>query len=182
MGKSRKILPAGSFWGAASLSTFVSVGNAIQSFHRLLNEVIRLESILPKPLIIQYGHTLFNSDGSKAVQFLAMSEFERLVFEAKLLIFHAGAGSVMHAVHAGKIPVVMARRSVFAEHVDDHQVEFADALEKAGRVIVAHDVTDLATAVQQAINIQQCGVEKNISSPMLGIVSEIFKRYEKRYI
>jgi UDP-N-acetylglucosamine transferase subunit ALG13 len=83
-----------------------------------------------------------------------MAEFERLVAEAELLILHAGAGSVMHALQAGKVPIVMPRRVAFKECVDDHQVEFAEALSQAGRVVVVHDTEQMCAAIDRALALQ----------------------------
>ena len=92
---------------------------------------------LPQPVFVQSGSTPFDAAGCEVAPFLAMSEFERRVAQSTLLIMHAGAGSVITAVRAGKVPVVMPRRARFGEHVDDHQVEFARELAAAGRIVVA---------------------------------------------
>jgi len=132
------------------LSTFVSVGNANQPFPRLLEAVGRLVSILPHPVVVQRGHTLFECPGCEVVDFVGMERFEELVGSADLLIFHAGAGSVIHAVRIGKIPVVMPRLAMYSEHVNDHQLEFAEILARQGRVILARDADGLEAAVEQA--------------------------------
>lgn len=181
MGEPRAVFPAGPFGRAIGLSTFVSVGNATQSFSRLLDEVVRLEATLPQPVIVQHGQTPFKSDACQIIQFLAMSEFERIVAEAELLILHAGAGSVIHAVHAGKVPVVMPRRSAYGEHVDDHQIEFAEALAAASRVVLADDAPDLAKAVQRAIDIQRGGITIVEPSTMLRLVGETLFNYERLF-
>ncbi|MGH6838766.1 MAG: glycosyltransferase, partial [Methylocella sp.] len=123
-------------WGAAHLSTFVSVGNAYQPFTRLIHAVTSIARKLPQPVVVQHGHTPFDSVDCRGVAFLDMRAFESAVSEAEVVVLHAGAGSVIHALSAGKAPVVMARRAEFGEHVDDHQVEFARELARIGRVVV----------------------------------------------
>ena len=94
------------------MSTFVSVGNANQPFSRLLEAVAILaeQGGLPLPVIVQHGHTPFVSTSCKAIDFMAMEDFSEYVQSAELLIIHAGAGSMIHACQAGKVPVVMPRR------------------------------------------------------------------------
>ncbi|MGH6835322.1 MAG: glycosyltransferase [Candidatus Acidiferrales bacterium] len=132
------------------MSTFVSVGNAHQPFTRLIHAVTSIARALPQPVVVQHGHTPFHSFECSGVTFLDMLAFESAVSEAEVLILHAGAGCVIHALGAGKAPVVMARRAAFGEHVDDHQVEFARELALAGRVVAVEHVAELKAAIERA--------------------------------
>jgi len=138
-------------WGADLVSTFVSVGNATQSFSRLLHAVVQMAHTLPQPVIVQHGKTPFESSGCNCIPFMGMEEFEREIKKADLLILHAGAGAILHALSCGKKPVVMPRRSHYNEHVDDHQLEFARALAAADKVILAQEPSDLEKAVVSAL-------------------------------
>jgi UDP-N-acetylglucosamine transferase subunit ALG13 len=132
--------------------TFVTVGNATDGFRRLLDAVEALADALPAPLVIQSGHNPgFVSRHGLVRPFLPMEEFEDHVRRARLVIAHAGAGTVLHALAAGRIPVVMPRRARYAEIVDDHQAEFVEHLARAGRVIAAWEPGDLAAAVREAL-------------------------------
>ena len=146
------------------MSTFVSLGNALQPFARLLEGIDRLAAQLPQPVIVQHGHTPFRDGACQLVPFLGMNEFIGHIHNADLLIMHAGAGSIMHAVEAGKIPVVMPRRAAFGEHVNDHQVEFAQALAEAGKVVIANTPDDLARAVEEATSRQKLAQVKRGSA------------------
>ena len=132
------------------MSTFVSVGNAYQPFTRLLHAVTSNAHALPRSVVVQHGHTPFDSFECRGVTFLDMQAFESAVSEAEVLIFHAGAGSVIHALGAGKAPVVMARRAEFGEHVDDHQVEFARELALTGRVAAVEHIAELMAVIKRA--------------------------------
>lgn len=133
------------------MSTFVSVGNAKQPFRRLLDAVARLAPRLPQPVVVQHGHTPFACEHCQAVTFLGMGEFARRVAEAELLILHAGAGSVIHAIEAAKRPVVMPRRADLGEHVNNHQLEFARVLGETGRVVVVETPERLEAAIAGAL-------------------------------
>jgi UDP-N-acetylglucosamine transferase subunit ALG13 len=132
------------------MTTFVSVGNATQPFGRLLAAVEAIAASLPQPVIVQSGRNEFSSTLCEVRPFLSMVEFAEQVESADLLIFHAGAGSIIHAAQAGKVPVVMPRRAGRGEIIDDHQVELAAALSRAGKVILASEASDLAAAVTLA--------------------------------
>jgi UDP-N-acetylglucosamine transferase subunit ALG13 len=162
------------------MSTFVSVGNSIQPFSRLLDEVVRIIETLPQPVVVQYGSTPFQAHNCVAARFVDMNEFESLIESSELLILHAGAGSVIHAVRAGKLPVLMPRREMHGEHVDDHQLEFAYILEAAGRVIIAEEPQNLSLAVQRALTLQSEVSRDSGYSPMLKIIDDTLAKFASR--
>lgn len=150
----------------------MSVGNATQPFTRLLEAVCVLAAQLPQPVFVQFGVAqAFACLDCTGVAFMEMGAFAERVSEAELLILHAGAGPVIHAVRAGKTPVVVPRRASLGEHVDDHQLEFAHELEKTGKVLVAYDAATLAQAAAAALLRQRL---RNIAGaggpPLMGTV------------
>lgn len=137
------------------MSTFVSVGNATQPFHRLIDAVVSLRDNLPAPITIQHGYTpIYPVEGVTFVKRIDMDMFENQLMAAKLVITHAGAGTVIHSIRKGKVPVVMARLFDLGEHIDDHQLEFASALEGDGRIVSAHSKNDLLEAANRALLLQ----------------------------
>ena len=149
--------------------TFVTVGNATDGFRRLLDavEALAAEGALPRPIIIQAGNNPgFVSRHGQARAFMSMEEFEDHVRQARLVISHAGAGTVLHALALGKVPVVMPRRLRYAECVDDHQVELVECLAAAGRVVPAWEPADLRQAVRTALE----RVATPSSAPANGLV------------
>lgn len=66
---------------------------------------------------------------------------------ADVVISHAGVGSILCAVHAGHTPIVFPRLKRYSEHVDDHQVELAEALAERGVVVIAHNGDELVSAI-----------------------------------
>ena len=63
---------------------------------------------------------------------------------------HAGAGSVLLALAAGKRPVVVPRLARLGEAVDDHQLVFARHLAGTGTVTIVEDLAELVPAVGSA--------------------------------
>jgi UDP-N-acetylglucosamine transferase subunit ALG13 len=70
-------------------------------------------------------------------------ELHRLIREARVVVTHAGIGSVAAALDHGRRPVVVPRLRRFGEAVDDHQVFFARRLQAAGLVTVVEDLERL---------------------------------------
>jgi UDP-N-acetylglucosamine transferase subunit ALG13 len=77
------------------------------------------------------------------------------VAEADLVIAHAGIGSTLSALDAGRCPVLLPRRAARHEHVDDHQVLIADALREKGLAVVTEPdrltAADLRTALRTVV-------------------------------
>jgi UDP-N-acetylglucosamine transferase subunit ALG13 len=133
------------------MPTFVSVGNARQPFVRLTEAVSRIAARLPAPVVVQHGHTSFDCPVCEGRAFVEMDEFAGLMGRSRLIILHAGAGSILQALDAGKYPVVMPRRLAHGEHIDDHQLELAQAFAGRGLVELAMEPADLDPAVQRAL-------------------------------
>lgn len=160
------------------MTTFVSVGNATQPFNRLIESVIENYAELPQPVVIQHGNTpLANIEKCVAKPFLGMNEFSSQLKQAELLILHGGAGSVIHAIKAGKIPVIMPRRAQYGEHVDDHQLEFSRALAEAGKVVLAEEPEDLMRSVEKSLEMQATNTSIDSEPPLVGLISEVLRRY-----
>lgn len=153
---------------------FVTVGNSTQGFRRLLEAVDILEgqgAFGDEPVLIQSGNNAnFKPSYCEYGAFLSPEEFIRQINKAGTVICHAGAGTIIHVLRAGKIPVVMPRRKKYGEHVDDHQLELVDALSRLNRVIPALEPEDLPKAVAEARQRAAAGTDR--SSCILGIVGK----------
>lgn len=162
----------------AAVSTFVSVGNATQPFDRLLDAVCHVAPELPYPIVVQHGHTAFACPGCESHAFLGMHAFEAFMISADVLILHAGAGSVINAIQAGRVPVVVPRRAALGEHVNDHQLEFARQLAIDERILLVEDVEDLGSAVTRAKTlIASPASAARATPPLVDAIKEILALY-----
>lgn len=124
------------------------------AFPRLLN---RLVDILPPGLDVlwQVGATRIERmpDGARAQ--VPPAEMRAAMRDADVVISHAGVGSALAAMQAGRRPLYVPRRRAYGEHVDDHQVAIAHELEKRDLVVAreADQVTfaDLETAASWSV-------------------------------
>lgn len=69
---------------------------------------------------------------------------------ADLVVTHAGVGSILMALRAGRRPVLVPRRADLHEHVDNHQVELAYQLRDRGLAVVAEPGQPLRTLLDEA--------------------------------
>jgi UDP-N-acetylglucosamine transferase subunit ALG13 len=125
---------------------FVTVGTHQQPFDRLLGGLAPLAEL--DDLVVQHGNGRAPAAADVAIPFLGPSELVAYMERARVVVSHGGVGSILVARRAGHIPVVVPRRHVHGEHVDDHQLEVVRCLEHRGEVVAVHDVERLADAVR----------------------------------
>lgn len=85
------------------------------------------------------------------VRRLDRTEYAATVARSRLIVAHAGVGSVVSAGEKGKPIVVLPRREGLGEHTSDHQVETAGWLRGKPGVHVADDETQLAGRIADAM-------------------------------
>jgi UDP-N-acetylglucosamine transferase subunit ALG13 len=132
---------------------FVTVGNARQGFDRLIAaaETLSISSAIQEEIVVQHGHTKLPPVAHfTPVAFVNGEQFERYLRDATAIVSHGGCGTLLQAIRAGKVPVVVPRREKFAEHVNDHQMELARELERQGHVVVCEEPGDLLRAIEKA--------------------------------
>ncbi len=81
--------------------------------------------------------------------FLEPPEFAAKVRAAHVIVAHAGMGSILSALTAGKPILVMPRRGELRETRNDHQVATARRFAELGRVRVAMDEDELMHQLDQ---------------------------------
>ena len=166
MAHARALLSQRAVRGPASLTTFVAVGNATQPFNRLIDAALGVAEMLPQPIVIQHGNTRCEDARAVRHRFLQTGLFEQMIEQAEIIICHAGAGCVIHAIRAGKVPLVMPRRKQFMEHVDDHQVMFAELLAETRRARIIEDAHTLRLSLAEALG-KPARAPSSPSEPML---------------
>ncbi|HET9517960.1 MAG TPA: glycosyltransferase [Actinoplanes sp.] len=118
-------------------------------FARLLH---RLVQIMPPEaeVLWQVGATRIDPMPAGARTTVGYAELAQAVAEADVVITHAGVGSALGALQAGKRAIFVPRRHAYGEHVDDHQVALAAGLHARDLVLAreadALTTQDLATA------------------------------------
>jgi beta-1,4-N-acetylglucosaminyltransferase len=123
----------------------VTTGTNETPFDRLVTAAGMLAG--EERVVVQHGSSRLRPSGVELVDFLAFDELAELVEEARVVVTHAGVGSVMLALGRGKVPIVLPRLAAFGEAVDDHQATFGRRIATAGLVRFVEDVATLIEAV-----------------------------------
>src|SRR5690606_26708968 len=103
----------------------VLLGTFPTAFPRPLMEIEALcqTGEIQEPVIVQSGHTHMESDHMEMRPFIPPDELSELCVGARVIITHAGTGSLIKGIKLQKKIIAVARLSKYNEMVDDHQVE-----------------------------------------------------------
>jgi UDP-N-acetylglucosamine transferase subunit ALG13 len=111
---------------------FLTVGTNHARFDRLLAAFDDWDG--REELVVQHGPSEVRPAHARCSDFLSFEENLELIEAARVVVTHAGVGSVLLALEHDKRPVVVARLHRFGEAVDDHQQAFAERLAREGLV------------------------------------------------
>lgn len=133
---------------------FVCVGSREYPFDRLLKKLDELVAAkrIPSDVFAQIGQSTYIPASFPCLRFLDAAEFERRQRLADLIISHAGTGALVGALKMGKQVIAVPRLRQYGEHLDDHQIEVAQALCSQGYLRCVLDINDLETAVREAFD------------------------------
>jgi UDP-N-acetylglucosamine--N-acetylmuramyl-(pentapeptide) pyrophosphoryl-undecaprenol N-acetylglucosamine transferase len=127
-------------------------------FRRLLE---RLIDLLPPEAEVLWQTDVSDTAGLpiQAHRVLPPEELQRAMRDADVVVAHAGIGSALAALEAGRCPVLVPRQKSHGEHVDDHQQQIAGELDRRGLAIArqVEDLrsTDLAAAASRRVETLQ---------------------------
>lgn len=117
----------------------VSVGGERFPFHAAID---RLRAQIPSGVEVlwQTGNTPAASVPT-AEAWIEPRRLTAAMAAADVVAVHAGVGSALAALEAGRVPLLLVRRAAHGEHIDDHQVQIARELERRGLAVAADPST-----------------------------------------
>lgn len=121
---------------------FVTIGTQA-SFDRFIKVIDEVAPLLDEPVVAQIYKGTYKAKHIKTVNFLPPDEFNKLFNEARLVVSHAGMGSIISAMQKQKPIIVFPRIAVLGEHRNEHQMATAHKMKELGYVYVAMDEVEL---------------------------------------
>lgn len=106
----------------------VSVGTDHHPFDRLVQWTERWADQFPERKVVLQRGTSKAPGQLESHELIPHEELRNLFRDATAVVSHGGPSTVMDARMAGKLPIVAARDPKLGEHVDDHQMRFAEHL------------------------------------------------------
>lgn len=115
----------------AAPQVFASVGSMF-AFDRFVAALDDWAAAHPHiAVLVQIGSGSYEPKAAAFVRMMPPGLYQQRIAQAKLFVAHAGMGSIIAAIQAGKPLLMMPRRLDLGEHTTDHQ--FATLAKFAGR-------------------------------------------------
>ncbi len=143
---------------------FVTVGTHEQPFDRLLKEVDELveKGVITEEVFIQTGYSTYIPKNCKWSKLLSFDKMDELMERADIIITHGGPATFMSAIAKGKKPIVVPRQEKYGEHVNDHQLDFAQQVkERYNSIEVVEDISNLELYLKQDLKINNGNFSNN---------------------
>lgn len=146
---------------------FLTVGTQL-AFDRLVGAVDDWCGKHPSiSVFAQVGPTKLKIEHMESRDFLSPEETKKMVLASKLIIAHAGMGSVLTALKYRKPILIVPRKASLGEHRNEHQLATANWLEGHLGIHVAWDETEIAALLDGYSDFQEGGELSEYASPEL---------------
>ena len=135
---------------------FVIVGSQKFPFERLIREMDRLVEVgvIRDEVVAQIGVSSYEPRYMRWQRFMDKENFDHHIETCDLLVTHAGEGSIMTGLLKNRKVIAVPRYERLGEHVSDHQLEIARALEKQKCIINVEDIKELEQVIANIAQIQ----------------------------
>ncbi|MCM3597515.1 glycosyltransferase family 28 [Metabacillus idriensis] len=155
---------------------FVTVGTQKFQFNRLIRKLDDLKgnNVISDNIIAQIGYSTYTPKNFQSFKVLDFNNMSNIYNDSEIVITHGGSGSIIQALKLRKKVIAVPRLMEYGEHVDNHQFEICQALEKKGYICVARDIGKLA----ELINFTKNSEFEIYQTSNLNLVNEI-KEYIK---
>ena len=112
-------------------------------FDRFVRIVDEIASELQEEVIAQVAKSDYQAKYVKTIDFLAPDEFNKLFDKARMIVAHAGMGTIISALKQKKPIIIFPRIAALGEHRNEHQLATAEKMKELGYVYVANNADEL---------------------------------------
>ncbi|WP_439532570.1 glycosyltransferase [Polymorphobacter sp.] len=130
---------------------YVSVGS-MMPFERLVRAMDGFALRRPDlDVLIQIGRGKTEPRHARFVRLMPPAEYKAMVAGCRLFVAHAGMGSIIAAIEAGKPLLMLPRRQALGEHNTEHQRATAQSIGNRPGLHVATDEADLVIRAERLL-------------------------------
>lgn len=125
---------------------YVTLGTMFLDFERLVRRMDGIAYRTGERVIVQLGLSKIVPLHCECFDFKSHAEILKIQQEARVLVCHAGIGATLDALQAKRPFVLVPRLKRFNEHMNNHQIEIAEAVARRGWGRMVMDIEDLDEA------------------------------------
>lgn len=113
-------------------------------FDRLIRILDEMAPLLQEEIVAQVNVGAYLPRHLHTVDLLPPDEFDRIFSRARLIVAHAGIGTILTALQQQKPIIIFPRIAALGEHRNEHQLATTAKMKEAGWVYVAETKDELA--------------------------------------
>ena len=117
-------------------------------FDRLIRMLDEIAPQLDEDIVAQVNGSGYLPRHINTIDLLPPDEFDRLFSSARLIVAHAGIGTIITAMQQQKPIIIFPRIAALGEHRNEHQLATAEKMKEAGWVYVANTKEELSELLQ----------------------------------
>lgn len=137
------------------MNIFIVVGTQ-EPFDRLIKIIdLWADNNDQHSIFAQISKAAYRPKSFSFTEFISPELFDEQFNKADLIISHAGMGTIISALTAGKPIIVMPRLAKNHEQRNDHQLATAKSFQKLGYVRAVYNETELILALNESEKIKQ---------------------------
>lgn len=121
---------------------FATIGTQIP-FDRFIEILDRIAPELDEEIYAQALKGTYKPKHFKLVDFIEPDEFEKVFAQARLIVAHAGMGTILSALRNSKPLIIFPRIASLGEHRNEHQSATAMMIKKKNYAYVATNEEEL---------------------------------------
>jgi UDP-N-acetylglucosamine transferase subunit ALG13 len=153
------------------MNVFVTVGTQLP-FDRLIRYVDIWRSENPNSnAFAQIGKSEYIPRSLDWATRISAKAFDERFAWADVVVAHAGVGTLLAAIDAGKPLIVVPRQAALNEHRNDHQLATAKRIAERELAYVAHDHSALDALLSSAQALRPCYSDLSVSPQLIDRVN-----------
>ena len=150
---------------------FVVTGTQLP-FDRLIRMLDEIAPQLDEDIVAQVNGSGYLPRHINTIDMLPPDEFDRLFSSARLIVAHAGIGTIITAMQQQKPVIIFPRIAALGEHRNEHQLATAAKMKEAGWVYVANTKEELAELLQRPDLHPLCTIGSSASESLVESITD----------
>ena len=150
---------------------FVVTGTQLP-FDRLIRMLDEIAPQLDEEIVAQVNGTGYLPRHVNTIDLLPPDEFDRLFSSARLIVAHAGIGTIITAMQQQKPIIIFPRIAALGEHRNEHQLATVTKMKEAGWVYVANTKEELSALLQTPDLHPLCTIGSSASKSLVESITD----------
>lgn len=141
-------------------------------FDRLIKMLDEIAPKLNEEIVAQVNGSNYLPRHINTIDLLPPDEFDKLFKQARLIVAHAGIGTIISAMQYQKPLIIFPRIAALGEHRNEHQLATATKMKEAGWVYVATEKEELESLLQSPNLHALCTIGNNASESLINSITD----------